>query len=136
MTCRDLSPIIDLMLRTLSVAIFPAILLTLGVFNWSTTCCCGNSMILEILHGTCEHHAEEHEGSEHSSNDPHSCYKGGGDAFLMAENPDISYYPAAINLPADSTGLVSCTPSPVAAAWMVPRGAPPDIPLLTQRWLI
>ncbi|MFC1654492.1 hypothetical protein ACFL2F_01695 [Myxococcota bacterium] len=131
-----MSPIIRRMLRKLSYAILPVVLLTLGVFNWSTTCCCGNSMILEILHGTCAHHGEEHDGSDHSSSDPHPCHKGGGDAFLKAANPDISYSPVAINLPVESTYLVSCTPSPVAAAWMVPRGAPPDIPLLTQRWLI
>jgi len=93
-------------------------------------------MILEILHGTCEHHGEEHDDSDHSSTDPHPCHKGSGDAFLKAANPDISFSPVAINLPVDSTNPVSCTLSPIAATWMVPRGVPPDIPLLTQRWLI
>jgi hypothetical protein len=124
------------MLRKLSIALLPAVLLTLGIFNWSTTCCCGNSMVLEILHGTCEHHGDEHEGSDHSSHDPHPCHKGGGDAFLKAANPDISHSPAIISLPVDSTEPVASTLSPIAADWMIPRGAPPDIPVLTQRWLI
>lgn len=118
------------------MAILPAILLTLGVFNWSTTCCCGNSMALEILHGTCEHHGEEHEGSDHSGHDPHPCHKGGGDEFLKAADPDVSFDSASVNLPGVSNDLISGEPAPAAAAWTTPRGAPPDIPLLTQRWLI
>jgi hypothetical protein len=124
------------MLRKLSIAVLPAVLLTLGVFNWSTTCCCGNSMILEILHCCCEHHGEEHEGPSHSDHDPHPCHKQGGGAFLVAPDPDLPHSPAVIIIPADSTPVVSWTLRPMVADWTIPRGAPPDIPVLTQRWLI
>lgn len=125
-----------MMLRKLSIAVLPAVLLALGVFNWCSTCCCGNSMVLEILHGTCEHHGDEHEGSDHSGHNPHPCHKGGGDTFLKAANPDIPFSPATISLPAEPANPVSFSLSPIAADWMIPRGAPPDIPVVTQRWLI
>jgi hypothetical protein len=119
------------MLRVLSTAVLPAILLTLGVFNWSTTCCCGNSMILEILHGSCEHH-----DSGHSGDDPHPCHKGGGGDFLKAADPDAPSDPVSISPPSEPTATACRILPPIAIAWTVPRGAPPDIPLLTQRWLI
>ena len=125
-----------MMPRKLSIAVLPAVLLTLGVLNWATTCCCGNSLVLEILHGGCEHHGEEHEGRSHPAHDPLSCHKQGGDTFLVAANPDIPDSPAVIITPADSTPVVSWALNPLAANWMMPRGAPPDIPLVTQRWLI
>ncbi len=129
----------ETMLQKFSAEILPAFLLILGVFNWCTTCCCGNSMILEILHCCCEHRDAEHGDSDHPANNPHPCHKQGGDAFLRAVNPDISHSPSAVHMSVDFAELDStagCTPSPVAAAWVVPRGAPPDIPLLTQRWLL
>jgi hypothetical protein len=124
------------MLRKLSIAVLPAVLLTLGVFNWCTTCCCGNSMILEIMHGSCDHHEEEHHENDVPTNNPHSCHKQGGGAFLVPADPDTPYSPVVINLPVDSTDSVASTFLPITADWMIPRGAPPDIPLVTQRWLI
>jgi len=56
--------------------------------------------------------------------------------FLKAADPDVSMDSASINLPGDSSDLVSCEPAPAAVAWMIPRRTPPDIPLWTQRWLI
>jgi hypothetical protein len=125
-----------MMLRKLSIAVLPAVFLTMGVFNWCTTCCCGNSMILEILHGSCEHHGEEHEGPSHPGHVPHPCHKQGGDAFLKAADPDISCFQTAVVVLADSTEVVPSEFSHTVSPWMIPRGAPPDIPLLTQRWLI
>jgi hypothetical protein len=125
-----------MMLRKLSIAVLPAVLLTMGVFNWCTTCCCANSMILEILHGSCEHHGEEHEGPSHPNHDPLSCHKQGGGDFLVAADPDIQYSPAVASIPIDPTPVVFWTLRPLVADWTIPRGAPPDIPLVTQRWLI
>lgn len=118
------------------MAVLPAVVLTLGLFNWCTTCCCGNSMILEIMHGSCDYHHEGHGIPGHSGHDSHSCHKRGGDTFLEQENPDTFFSPALLNLPADSTYPLSGTLSPVAARWTIPRGAPPEISLVTQRWLI
>jgi hypothetical protein len=133
------------MLQTLTASALSAILLTLGVFNWCTTCCCGNSMILEILHGGCAPHEDEtgHPADRHpDNNDQHPCHKPGGSAFLAASDPDLSLavVPVAWVQPVEGNSganfFVGTSPPDMPADWGISKSRPPDIPLMIQSWLI
>lgn len=117
------------------------ILTLLGTFNLATTCCCGSSMISEIVEGCCGSHACGSSGHTDSdanrSRGMHACYKAGAESFL----PNVASSIPGRSDPAPSIVELS-DPLPVILAGVAPErtwiGIPspvPDSPQ-TECWLL
>lgn len=67
-----------------------ALLTLTGFANYSTTCCCGDSLLLEWLHGCCGvHEHQEHGPGPVTPEGPvHACYKAGQVAWTQPDADD------------------------------------------------
>jgi len=124
-----------------------AVLILSAMLNWSTTCCCGESMFVEIARGGCmpqddgeEHHQHGHAGSEHAGDHRHSCHKDFGSSFIPDDSSgdslelDLPQITAAVGLPlpeADSQRM-----SAAILREQAPPIPPPDIPVVIRSLLI
>lgn len=64
-----------------------------GLVNHATTCCCGDSLLLELIVASCgcdAHKHDRHAASHHPGPDgrDHTCYKSGSRAFLANSATD------------------------------------------------
>jgi len=99
-----------------SLTIALACLAMAGMFNWVSTCCCGRSLILEVLEGglaDCDHHhshVAHHLPGQHDS----GCHKRGAEQFLGEQDgwDDSLACSAPISLPIS----VFLAPGPMGSA--------------------
>jgi len=116
-----------------------------GLFNYATTCCCGDPLLLELIAESCGHdaHAHDRERLQHHSGPlgaAHACYKAGSQAFLEA--PDGQPGPEArASHPAWAPDASDA--APVACGCFLPCGhdrssawRPPPAGARLGRWLL
>lgn len=112
-----------------------------GLVNHATTCCCGDSLVLELILETrgCDAHEHDRQSAQHHPGQVHACYKAGSQAFLT----DVDTQPdpprlmgVASGAPASPGALSHIDPPPRIAA------ADPPWPLAAAdsawlgRWLL
>jgi hypothetical protein len=122
---------------------FIPLLILAAMLNWSTTCCCGESMFVEIVRGGCVahqdgdgHHGHGPAGTGHSGRHRHSCHKGWGSSFVPAQASEQDFDLVIVSDILSSLCEGSGSVLAGFARGRVPEVPPVDIPLLIQSLLI
>jgi hypothetical protein len=128
-------------LRTYSLVL--SIVFGICLFNWLTTCCCGHTMILEFLEGTCEPHDDDiQHAAGHPDDQRESCHKCGVESFLSAGGPAASDEAVAslIHQDAGSPAEIPYSNADLSfhpqSRGMSRQYKPPDVLLRSRRLLI
>ncbi len=115
-----------------------------GLVNHATTCCCGDSLLLELVVESCgcDSHAHDRERLSHHPGPlgaAHTCYKSGSQAFLA--DPDTQQIAGqSLELPIGVLQVPVDSSASLAALGVFghqpPAGIPPARATRLGRWLL